>query len=88
VTFVTDDFFRASFPLPSAAEDGTYVAEVHLFAAGTHLATGETRFRLDKVGFEQAIFDLATRQPLIYGLAVVVLALVTGYVGGVVFRRG
>ncbi len=88
VTFVTADFFRADFPLPSSVEDGTYVARVHLFAAGTLLAVTETTVRLDKVGFEQAIFALATERPLLYGLAVVALALFVGYVGGVVFRRG
>lgn len=88
VVFVTEDFFRASFPLPARATDGTYVATVYLFAGGTLLADAATTFRLDKVGFEEAIFELAGGEPFLYGLAVVALAILTGYVGGVVFRRG
>jgi hypothetical protein len=46
-----------------------------------------TSFVIAKVGFEQRLFDLSRSAPLLYGLAAVALALVTGYVGGVVFRR-
>ncbi len=88
IIMMTDEFFRAEVPLPGIAEDGNYVVIVQLFADGVLLDTHEAGFVVAKVGFEQQLFDLARSAPLVYGLGTVVLALVTGYVGGVLFRRG
>ncbi|GAB5374692.1 MAG: TIGR02186 family protein [Acuticoccus sp.] len=87
VEMLTDHFFRALIPLPGVAPDGLYAVDVFLFANGVVLDRYQTSFRVDKVGFEQQLFSTSRRQPLFYGLGVVVLALVTGYVGGIVFRR-
>ena len=40
-----------------------------------------------KAGFEQILFAASQERPVLYGLGAVVLALVTGWLGGVVFRR-
>ncbi len=40
-----------------------------------------------KGGFEQAITNLAHRQPALYGLATVVVACFTGWLAGVALRR-
>lgn len=88
IIMMTDEFFRAEIPLPGIAEDGEYTVTVYLYGDSVLLDMHETRFVVAKVDFEQQIFDLARSSPIIYGLGVVVLALVTGYVGGVLFRRG
>ncbi len=88
IIMMTDEFFRTEIPLPGIAEDGVYTVTVLLYADGVLLDTHEVGFVVAKVGFEQQIFDLARSAPLLYGLGTVVLALVTGYVGGVLFRRG
>lgn len=87
VEMLTDHFFRALIPLPGVAPSGLYSVDVFLFGNGVVLDRYETSFRVDKVGLEQQLFTLSRRKPLLYGLGTVVLALVTGYVGGVVFRR-
>jgi hypothetical protein len=88
VTMLTDMFFRTEIPLPSIVADGVYRITILLYADGVALDTAEAHFVIAKVGFEQRLFELSRDEPLLYGLAAVVLALVTGYVGGVVFRRG
>ena len=40
-----------------------------------------------KIGFERFLGLAAQQQPLLYGLVCVILALFTGWLGGVVFRR-
>ena len=40
-----------------------------------------------KTGFENFVFVASRQQPLLYGLVCVVLALGTGWLAGVVFRR-
>lgn len=88
IIMMTDAFFRAEIPLPGIAEDGTYTVRVFLYADGVLLDSKEETFLVAKVGLEQQLFELARSSPFLYGLGVVVLALVTGYVGGVLFRRG
>lgn len=84
---LTDKFFRTEIPLPSVVNDGLYSVNVVLYSDGLPLDVVGTSFVIAKVGFEQRLFDLSRSAPLLYGLAAVALALVTGYVGGVVFRR-
>lgn len=87
VDMLTRTFFRAIIRLPGQIEEGPYVVTTHLFADETRLDTNTQTFVVRKEGFEERLFALSRSQPLLYGLGVVVLALVTGYVGGVVFRR-
>ncbi|MEM8853069.1 MAG: TIGR02186 family protein [Pseudomonadota bacterium] len=87
VTRLTDMFFRTLIHLPPLIDDGDYTVTTHLFADGVRLDTTEAVFTVAKVGIEQSLFWFATERPLFYGLGVVLLALVTGYVGGIVFRR-
>ena len=81
-------FFRTEIPLPSVLDDGEYEVFVFLYAADTPLAPQELPFRVRKTGFEQRVYEWAKTTPLLYGLGTVLLGLITGYVGGVVFRRG
>ncbi len=84
---LTSRFFRTTIPIPGVADNGDYDVAVYLIADGVPLEVSTTGFTLAKVGLEQRVFEMSRQQPLLYGFAVVVLALVTGYVGGVVFRR-
>jgi uncharacterized protein (TIGR02186 family) len=87
VSMLTPTFFRARMPLPAAVPDGAYSVEINVFAGGTRIATSEQELSIEKIGFEDAIHNLAFGQPLLYGFGVVALALFTGWLGGVVFRR-
>lgn len=84
---LTRTFFRTEIPLPSLVNDGIYNVNVVLYSDGVPLDVVSTQFVIAKVGFEQRLFEWSRTTPLLYGLAAVALALVTGYVGGVVFRR-
>jgi hypothetical protein len=39
------------------------------------------------MGFERFLYNAAVGQPFLYGLVCVILAIFTGWLGGVVFRR-
>ena len=41
-----------------------------------------------KSGFEAAMFQFARFQPLAYGLVAVAVALMAGWIAGMVFRKG
>jgi hypothetical protein len=51
------------------------------------VAQGAQRFFVQKSGFERFVGEAAVNQPLLYGIATVLLALITGWLGGVLFRR-
>jgi uncharacterized protein (TIGR02186 family) len=87
VEFVGDRLFKAQLQLPANAPVGNYEVYAHLFTDNALLATRFDRFRVVKTGFEQFAYDMAQDQPALYGLIVVLVALLTGWVGGVVFRR-
>ncbi len=81
-------FFRTEIPLPPLLADGPYRVFVFLYAGDTSVAQTELQFKVHKTGFEQRVYEWSRTTPLFYGLGAVALALFTGYVGGVVFRRG
>jgi uncharacterized protein (TIGR02186 family) len=87
VTFVTPSLFRSGIPLPANVPVGTYLVEAQLFADGALIAREETAFEIVKAGFEQFVADAARDHSLLYGLATTLLALFTGWIGSIVFRR-
>ncbi len=87
VRFLSPTVFRATAPLPATAPVGAYDVEVVLLAGGVPLARHEGRFDLVKSGIEQGIATFARDWSLAYGLAVGALALISGWLASVIFRR-
>lgn len=87
VEFLSSTLFRAPVRLPANVPVGDYVATVHLFSDGALLASNTADLHIGKVGFEQWMTELAYDEGLLYGLATVLVACFTGWLGGVVFRR-
>lgn len=87
VTFLSDNLFRAVIELPATAPPGNYDVEVRLFADGTPLAEATSPFEVKKVGFEAVVAAAARSRPILYGVAVVALALASGWLASVAFRR-
>jgi uncharacterized protein (TIGR02186 family) len=87
VTFLTPALFRASIPIPDNAPTGSYEIDVKLFADGALLARTQTALEVVKVGFEQFVASAARDHGLFYGLMCAALALLTGWLASVVFRR-
>jgi uncharacterized protein (TIGR02186 family) len=87
VTFLTPTLFRAAISLPAQVPIGSYDVDVKLFADGAMIARTDSAFEIVKVGFEQFVVDAAHDHGLLYGLATALMALVTGWIASVVFRR-
>lgn len=87
VTFITPSLFRTAIPLPANVAVGTYQVETKLFVNGSLIARDDTAFEIVKTGFEQFISESARNHGLLYGLATTMLALFTGWLGSIVFRR-
>jgi uncharacterized protein (TIGR02186 family) len=87
VTFLTPTLFRADVPMPPNVPFGIYDIDVKLFADGAMIAQTNSALEVIKVGFEQFVADAARDHGLLYGLATAMLALLTGWLASIVFRR-
>jgi uncharacterized protein (TIGR02186 family) len=87
VTFLTPNLFRAAIVLPANVPIGVYKFEVRLFQDGQQLASQDSYLEIAKVGFESFVASEAREHGLLYGLATVTLAVLTGWLAAVVFRK-
>jgi uncharacterized protein (TIGR02186 family) len=87
VTFLAPTLFRASVPLPAEALVGSYAVEVMLFSEGEMIARTTSAFEISKVGFERFVLVAAQNYGLLYGIVTVMMALTTGWLASIVFRR-
>lgn len=87
VQFLSDTFYSSQLTLPSNAPPGPYIAQTYVFKDGVLLARKSEGFAVRKIDFERFLALSATQQPFLYGLACVILALFTGWLGGVIFKR-
>jgi uncharacterized protein (TIGR02186 family) len=87
VTFLTPTLFRTGIPLPAEVPIGTYNVDIKLFADGQLVTRTETAFEIVKVGFEQFVANSSRQNGFAYGLATVAMALMTGWMASIVFRK-
>jgi uncharacterized protein (TIGR02186 family) len=87
VTFLTPTLFRAAISLPAQVPIGSYNVDVKLFADGNMIAHTNSAFEIVKVGFEQFVVNAARDYGLLYGFATALMALCTGWIASVAFRR-
>jgi uncharacterized protein (TIGR02186 family) len=66
---------------------GNYAIDVKLFADGTLITRTNTALEVTKTGFEQYVADAALDHGFIYGVVTMLMALLTGWIASVVFRR-
>jgi uncharacterized protein (TIGR02186 family) len=87
VTFLTPTLFRAAISLPAQVPVGNYSVDVKLFVDGDLIAHTDSAFEIVKVGFERFMVEAALDHGLLYGLATAMMALLTGWIASVAFRR-
>jgi len=87
VTFLTPTLFRASLSLPAQVPIGSYTVDVKLFSDGKLIAGTDSAFEVVKVGFEQFVVSAGREHGVLYGMATATMALLTGWIASVAFRR-
>lgn len=87
VQFLSDTAYTARVTLPSDITNGPFIAHTYVFKRGAIIAERAEGFAVRKVGFERFLGNAARQYALAYGVICVILALGTGWLGGVIFRR-
>ncbi|MDC7784889.1 TIGR02186 family protein [Rhodoplanes sp. TEM] len=87
VTMLSPTLFQASIPVPAEAPVGTYEVDVKLFHDGALVTRSTSAFEITKVGFERFVATAAVDNGLLYGIVTAMMALMTGWLASVVFRR-
>ncbi len=88
VRFLSNTAYVAQVTLPSDVANGPFIAHTIVVDKNKQMvAEGSQGFSVRKTGFENFVFATSRQQPLLYGLVCVILALGTGWLAGVVFRR-
>ena len=87
VKFLSPTAYSARLQLPGDISNGLFISQTYLFKDGTLLAKRGDSFSVNKTGFERFLSRSATDYPFLYGVTCVLLALLTGWLGGVIFKR-
>lgn len=87
VNFTGDTLFRTVINFPDNIPKGVYSAEIYLFSDGQLVGMQVTPLDVYKTGFDAFIYDLAHKHSLLYGIMAIALALLSGWIAGLVFRK-
>lgn len=87
VRFLSDTAYIAQVTLPSDVANGPFLAHTMVLKDKRIVAERSEGFSVRKSGFESFVFVASRQQPLLYGIVCVLLALGTGWLAGVVFKR-
>ena len=87
IRFLSDTAYAMNITLPSDVANGPFIVHTFVFKNKLLVADRSEGFSVRKSGFENYVFVASKQQPLLYGIVCVLLALGTGWLAGVVFKR-
>jgi uncharacterized protein (TIGR02186 family) len=87
VQFLSQNLFRATLPLSPSVPVGTHRARAFLFKNGVFIRENSAQLAIVKAGFEQRVYRTAQEHGFVFGLLAVLLAVLTGWAGRMIFRR-
>ncbi|MCB1472502.1 MAG: TIGR02186 family protein [Rhodobiaceae bacterium] len=87
VSFLTERVFSTRIRLPSNIHIGPYRVEMYLFRDGALLARETLHFGVRKTGLESLLSETSRNQPVVYGLGAVAIAILLGWLAGLMFRQ-
>lgn len=87
VEVVEDRLFRVDVTLPAGVPTGSYVAEIYLFRGGRPVNVERKQLSVRRAGVDAAIFSFAHQHSALYGILAILVALIAGWLAGVIFRK-
>lgn len=87
VIFLGNRLFRTRIHFPANVSVGTYGVDIYLVQNGVVASMETTLLTVRKFGIAAAIYDFAHRNSALYGLLAILMAVMAGWLAGIVFRR-
>ncbi|MCX7360654.1 MAG: TIGR02186 family protein [Alphaproteobacteria bacterium] len=87
VTVQAGRLFRAELPFPSRLPEGVYDVRTYLLRDGKIVAAVSRPLPVGKVGFSAQLAGWSQHQGPLYGLGAIAMALLAGWLGGLIMRR-
>jgi uncharacterized protein (TIGR02186 family) len=87
VSFLGGTLFRTRLSFPAQVTPGAYQVQVFQFVDGRVANAQTSVLDISKVGLEAELSDFAHRQPTLYAMASILLALLAGWTAALAFRR-
>ena len=87
IDFLGDSLFRTVVDLPARVPVGSYEIEVYLFKDGKVIDAQSLPLFVNKIGVGRYLFRAAHDNPFLYGLGAVIMALLIGWLAGILFER-
>lgn len=87
VRFPGPKLFRATFEFPANVPPGHYRIEVFHLKDGQVIGAQQSGLQISKVGMEAEVYDFARENAPLYGLAAILIAVTSGWLAGVIFRK-
>ncbi len=87
IGFPGPKLFRATFEFPANVPPGLYRIEVFHVKDGQVIGAQQSSLQISKVGMEAEVYDFARKHAALYGLAAILIALASGWLAGVIFRK-
>ncbi len=86
VHFIGERLFRTTIEFPSNVPTGTYLVAVFLIRDKDVVSGQTTPLVVSKVGIDAEVFGFAVRQPGLYGVVAVLVAVAAGWLASLPFR--
>lgn len=87
VTLLGESLFRTEIRFPANVPTGNYLANVFLIRNNELVTAQTTPLFVRKSGIERTVFEYAYREPFLYGIAAVLMAMMAGWLAEMAFRR-
>ncbi len=87
VRFLSTNLFRAALSVPANVPIGAHRARAYLFKNGQFITETSAPLEIRKSGVEQMIYDYAHQYGTLYGVFAVALAMLTGWLGRLIFQK-
>ena len=87
IVFVNDTLFKTRIYIPSNVPIGHYEIEAFLFKDGQLIDSKSRPFRIEQGGLAGEVHNYAYQRPFLYGLTVILIALLSSFLAVILLRR-
>ena len=87
VAFLGNQLFSTRVTFPANVSTGRYSVDVLLVRDGSVVSRTSTPLEIRRQGFEAGVFEFAHKRSALYGLIAILVALVAGWLAGLIFRK-